>query len=149
MLKRVLPFILTLMIGTALGSLLGRISLYSNEPKSIKPVLHGSGYGGCKFKRGSWNTSAPLRILSGLNTRYASGPEMRDVDEVVRLRVVFGANGQVSEVEPLTIQSKDLTEEAVEAATQIQFVPATINGQPVSVTKELDFSKNGLYEVED
>ncbi len=60
------------------------------------------------------------------------------------LRCVFAADGTVKHI--LVVQSlpKGLTEQAVAAARQIQFVPATRDGKPVSMWMQLEYNFN-LY----
>ncbi len=58
---------------------------------------------------------------------------------MVSLRVTFGADSEIKNVVPVRRLPDGLTEEAERVAWQIKFVPATENGWPVAVTKEMDY----------
>jgi TonB family protein len=83
-------------------------------------------------------------ILAKPEPGYTEEARRANVSGVVRLRVVLGADGKVRHVLPLRRLGFGLTEKAVEAARQIRFRPATINGQPVSQYVVLEYSFNLL-----
>lgn len=58
---------------------------------------------------------------------------------VVRLRVVLAASGEVTNIAVVHAQPYGLTERAIEAARQVKFVPASLNGRPVSQWAVLEF----------
>jgi len=60
------------------------------------------------------------------------------------LRVVFSRTGQVTNIRPMQSLLGGLTEKAIAAARQIRFVPATRNGQAVSMYMQLEYNFN-LY----
>jgi len=61
----------------------------------------------------------------------------------VTLKVTLLANSQVGDITPITRLPYGLTEQAIEAAKQIQFVPKKINGQPVSVVTTFQYGFPG------
>ena len=67
--------------------------------------------------------------------------EARDnkVEGTVVLSVVFGVDGQISDVRVIRGLPYGLTQKAIEATRKIRFEPAMIDGQPVSVRGELEF----------
>jgi TonB family protein len=55
------------------------------------------------------------------------------------VRVTFGAEGKVLDVQQLQTLMPEAMQQAVErTARQIQFEPEMVNGMPVSVTKEIE-----------
>ena len=164
LLKRVLPFTLTFILGAAIG---GLFKANRAEPtawtwEKSAPLLghEGSfGYGhSCRMRaRSLVAETRPLVILFKPDARWPR--ELRSGSgrpDSVRALVTFGADGKVQQVEPadrgLLFAVKDEREyggitliaagevwDAVErAARQIQFEPEMINGVPVSVTKEVE-----------
>jgi hypothetical protein len=57
----------------------------------------------------------------------------------VRVNVTFGADGKVQRVDQLQPLLPDgILKAAESAARQIQFVPETFNGVPITVTREVE-----------
>jgi TonB family protein len=81
-------------------------------------------------------------ILAKPTPGYTEEARRANVSGVVRLRVVLGADGNVRHVLVLRRLSHGLTEKAVEAARQVRFTPATLNGQPVSQYVVLEYGFN-------
>ena len=148
LLKRVLPFTLTLGLGIALGSLVTYQS--SRLDTTVSESL-------------SSNT-APLSINNVPELDFTDAARRTDgLSGTLRLRVLLGADGRVWKVEPEVILPYGvtdvssvetgrmgrptpfitdgrfverlpygLTDAAIEAAKQIQFTPAIKDGEPVS-----------------
>jgi TonB family protein len=133
-----LPFTLTLLIGAALGSAMSFFSPRAiREKKSVS--VQRTYTAGCKFKQKSFNSSTSPIYTYEPNTRYTREAWRRGVTGVVRLRVNFGADGTIKSVVPTERLPYGLTKEAEKVAWQIRFIPATVNGEPVSVTKDVDY----------
>jgi len=137
-LKRILPFTLTFIVGIALGGFFGLF-----QPRAVQRgefVLRSSGdhgrrhhgYRGCK-------KSTPVIHTYEPNTHYTKEAWAKGVTGTVRLRVTFGADGEVKEVVPVLRLPYGLTEEAEKVAWAAKFIPATESGEPVTVTKEMDY----------
>lgn len=62
----------------------------------------------------------------------------------VILRAVFAADGKVKYIFAIHPLDYGLTEQAIRAARQINFIPATINGKPVSQYIQIEYNFN-LY----
>jgi hypothetical protein len=159
LLKKALPFALTLVVGVALGGLF--------QPRRGESPSWASWRGGREFglgrRRGHEHCrmrrrhlvaeSKPLVVLfkpdavlpNTFTGAYGMPPR--------RVLVTFGSDGNVQAVEPLDEYSVEAWRQrsrgvyaegadewqAVErAARQIRFEPETINGMPVSVTKEVE-----------
>ena len=88
--------------------------------------------------------SEPLKILSKAKPQYTEEARKNQIQGTVRLRVTFGANGQILNVSPISSLPNGLTEKAIEAARQIRFEPAKKGGVPYVVTKEVAFTFNLL-----
>jgi hypothetical protein len=162
LLKKALPFTLTLVVGTALGGLFGSrgagAPAWASWDGARREFGFGRRYGHdhCRMRRRYLVAETkPLLIL------FKPDAVLPRVSGVVdkgfsfaRVLVTFGADGKVQAVEPMDDMSinawrdwpsagKDKAAtaawEAVErAARQIRFEPETINGMPVSVTKEVE-----------
>lgn len=150
-LKRALPFTLTLIIGVALGSL---FNLFSARPQTEPGVYRfegsyavGSGGGassGCRSsRRRSYAADIrSARIISQAQPSYTAEARRNQTEGDVTLRVMLGADGTVTDVETVTTLPYGLTEQAMKAARQIKFVPATRNGSPVDEAKTITYSFN-------
>ncbi|HWW74118.1 MAG TPA: hypothetical protein VNZ44_01910 [Pyrinomonadaceae bacterium] len=155
LLKKALPFTLTLVVGAALGGMFNPRGVESPSWQGARREFRwGRGHDHCRMRRRYLVAeSKPLEILStpdAVLTRTMTGalgmPRARAL-------VTFGSDGNVQAVEPLDEYSVKAWRElpsaedpfaaecwqAVErAARQIRFEPETINGMPVSVTKEVE-----------
>jgi TonB family protein len=85
-----------------------------------------------------------LQILSKPQPRYTEEARKNAISGRVVLRVTFSANGQVTNISTVSGLPYGLTDQAIAAARQIQFIPQKQNGQPVSVSRSIEFSFN-LY----
>lgn len=149
-LKRVLPFTLTLIVGIGIGSL---FNLLSAKPQAETRVFRlessygtgGAGYGsgGCRARRSMYSaTVRSAEVYYQPTPQYTSAAQKNQVEGDVTVRVTLGADGTVSSVEPVTRLPYGLTEEAVRAARQIRFNPATRDGSPVDEVKTITYSFN-------
>jgi TonB family protein len=85
------------------------------------------------------------QILAKPTPGYTEAARQAGVSGVVRVRVVLGADGTVRHVLVLRRLSHGLTEKAIEAARQVRFNPATLDGRPVSQYVVLEYGFN-LHE---
>lgn len=140
LLKRALPFVLTLIAGTGLGSIFG---FNSSTPKTTSGSPSGTverRYSCPSQRRRAFQSdSTPLKITFQPNTRYTPEALKNKTTGVVQLRVRFNADGTTTVVERLSTLPDGLTEEAERVVERTQFTPATINGEPVSQTKEMNY----------
>ncbi len=84
------------------------------------------------------------RVLSKPEPQYTEEARRNSITGTVILRVVFSRAGEVTNIRALQPLGGGLTEKAIAAARQIQFVPAKKNGQPVSMYMQLEYNFN-LY----
>jgi len=84
------------------------------------------------------------RVISKPEPQYTEEARRAQITGTVVLHVVFSRTGQVTNIRPVRSLSGGLTEKAIGAARQIRFVPATRNGQAVSMYMQLEYNFN-LY----
>ena len=156
LLKKALPFTLTFVFGAALSGLVG---LFWAAEKEAGTALSARGrdYGrrACRMRGQKLVAETkPLSILFKPDALLPRGVGGGEGFDRARVLVTFGADGRVQAVEPLDERSvaawrdwpeagKDTAavaawDAAERAARQIRFTPETINGMPVSVTKEVE-----------
>ncbi|MGH9902613.1 MAG: energy transducer TonB [Pyrinomonadaceae bacterium] len=141
-LKRIVPFLLTLMVGAALGSFASLFgSRTTDDVSAVKFTTPGTfRKKSCGMKaRDTYYSSGKPIILFKPEPQYTEAARRNGVTGVVRLNVTFGADGVVSEVEEIMTLPYGLTEEAKRAARGIKFSPAVLNGQPVSMTRIVEY----------
>jgi TonB family protein len=84
------------------------------------------------------------RVLFKPEPQYTEEARKSNITGTVILRVVFSRTGEVTNIRAMQSLQGGLTEKAIAAARQIRFVPATRNGQPVSMYMQLEYNFN-LY----
>jgi TonB family protein len=116
----------------------------------------GGGYGPAASRggvgEGSGNSKAitkVLRLLAKPKANYTEEARKNGIEGVVRLRVTFSANGQVTSVSLVRGLPFGLTETAIAAARKIKFEPAEKNGVPISVSKIVEYNFNTYYKEDD
>lgn len=139
-LKRALPFTLTLIVGSGLGSIFSGASPRSQS--NVITTLTTRSYS-CASRQRKGNAvtapSTPLVVTFEPNTRLTEAARRNKTTGVVELLVRFGADGKATVVDHLTTLPDGLTEEAARAAERTAFRPATINGKPYTVTEVRQF----------
>jgi len=84
------------------------------------------------------------RLLSKPEPQYTEEARKNQLSGTVVLRAIFTSSGEVVQIRALHTLPFGLTERAIAAARQIQFVPAMKRGQRVSVSMQLEYNFN-LY----
>lgn len=88
------------------------------------------------FERGSeWR---PVTVVSSPDPTYPRAARRYRTEGVVRLSVLFGADGKTKVEDVVSALPDGLTEAAEEAARAIEFTPATLGGKPVSTHGVVD-----------
>lgn len=140
LLKRALPFVMTLAVGTGLGSV---FNIFSPAPaeqvESSAPIVTVQRRHGCDYRRRSASDSTPTKILFQPSVRYTTEARKHQTTGVVQLRVRFGADGKATVMDRLSTLPDGLTEEAERVVERTQFTPATENGEPVSEVKDMNY----------
>ena len=88
----------------------------------------------------SSEVSTRARVLKKPVPSYTGAARDHGVRGMVVLRAIFAADGTVTNIVVLRGLPHGLTEVCVEAARSIKFVPATLNGQPVSTWMQLEYN---------
>lgn len=149
LLKRVLPFALTLVVGLVLGHFLGK----ARQPVRNVWVTHqgisaGAGPG---LGKSPTSDSIPVsvysprdvdrkaKVLSRPEPKYTEEARDNFVEGTVVLRAVFSEDGLVRNVRVVSGLPDGLTEKAVEAAQEIKFSPALIDGRAVSQYIQIEY----------
>lgn len=144
-LKRVLPFTLTLLVGSGIG---GFFNLFSSSPQPAASDANAyrleSVYetrGGCRNRKRSFTTSTRgAEIVYRPEPYYTEAARRNQTEGSVTLRVTLGADGTVTDVETITGLPDGLTEQARRAAKQIRFNPATRDGSPIDEVRTITYS---------
>jgi Gram-negative bacterial TonB protein C-terminal len=140
LLKRALPFMMTLLVGTGLGSILGGSGPRDETKSSGITTTVTTRRSGCGMRnRAVVAESTPLVVTFEPNTRLTEAARRNKTTGVVELLVRFDADGTATVVDHLKTLPDGLTEEAERAAERTVFRPATINGRPYGVTELRQF----------
>ena len=84
------------------------------------------------------------RVISKPEAGYTEEARKGAITGTVVLRAVFSLSGEVIRVQAIKTLPGGLTERAIAAARQIRFVPAMMDGRPVSCYMQLEYNFN-LY----
>jgi TonB family protein len=153
-LKRVLPFILTLLVGVLVGSGLKRADRAVTpgvaplscqmRKRHVPPMIQAPpplpSFDNDLFA--AKDVTRRANISYKPQPRYTSAARENNVTGTVRLRIVLGADGTVRDIAPLTFLPDGLTEQAIEAARNIEFTPASKDGRVVSQYATVEYNFN-------
>jgi hypothetical protein len=154
LLKKALPFTLTFIFGAALSGLLGLFG-HSEKKAESWSFTHTYEFGShCRMRRHNLVAiTKPLNILNVPDAVMSVEPNSlrRGTDVRVLADVIFGADGKAQGVESASLLSAcgkyrgeeasgDILRAVKRAAMQIQFEPETVDGVPVTVTREVEIS---------
>ena len=106
----------------------------------------GGGGGGTDYNRvfAGKDVTQKARVLSKPEPQYTEDARKNQVTGTVVLRVVFTSGGQVTDIRAVKQLPYGLTEKAMAAARQINFIPAMKDGHAVSMYMQLEYNFN-LY----
>jgi TonB family protein len=148
--KTITPFAIAFLLGILAASLFQKNNardknqLKSGERKiySISAVDYGGGRGietetVIKMPRTGNNQ---VLILQKPRAKYTDAARKNLTQGTVSLKVEFLADGKIGDVKVVKGLEGGLNEEAITAAKQIFFEPATRNGKPVSVVKTVEYN---------
>jgi hypothetical protein len=83
----------------------------------------------------------PVKILSKPRAAYPkSETGTVCMTGAVRLKITFLASGEIGSIVPVTRLPDGATENAIEAARKIKFIPAMRNGKPISSVRSIEYS---------
>lgn len=81
----------------------------------------------------------PVKILHKRGADYTHAARQAGISGVVRLLVTFSADRTVKHIIALNSLGYGLEQEAIRAAKDIRFEPATIDGKPVDAVKSIEY----------
>jgi TonB family protein len=82
------------------------------------------------------------RLLSKPEPMFSDEAHRKHKGGMVVLRVVFSKTGEVTSINVISGLPYGLTEQAIDAARRIKFIPATKDGEPVSMWMQLEYNFN-------
>lgn len=167
--KRIIPFTIALAIGLVTANILYKQNLESKtlKPSRLGDKVFvvgdgdddGSGVIGCypngfNEKRESVTSfiegnpknylqmagEYPLEIISEIRAKYTETANRKGTQGKVVLRVTFLDNGKIGKILVVKDLPNGLTKEAISAAKQIKFTPASSHGTFYSQTKTVTYT---------
>lgn len=84
----------------------------------------------------------PPRVLSKKAPSYTKEAIEEKIEGVIVLSVIFATDSSVKEIKIIQGLGYGLDEEAIKAASQIKFIPATKDGKAVNVRARLEYTLN-------
>lgn len=119
-------------------------SITLGKPRKATEVVDGPGMPlvldtGERIYKGS-EVTTKLRLISKPEPQYTEEAQRNRVRGMVVLRAIFSKTGEVTGIQVVAGLPNGLTEQCVNAARQIRFVPATKDGQPVSMWMTLEYN---------
>jgi TonB family protein len=82
------------------------------------------------------------RVEKKPKPKYTKDARKDKIEGTVILRCVFASNGKVTNIQVVSGLPDGLTENAIKAAQEIKFKPATKDGKPVSMWMQLEYNFN-------
>jgi TonB family protein len=139
LLKAVMAFALTFIASMLLVATIKSATLNSDRTQEISSVkLPAEALGPC----GSYNNTE-RSVTSTPVARYTAEAQRRGIVGTVRLAVYFDFDGKVSIAGVISRLPYGLTEEAIKAAKQIKFKPATSCNGPATEPAEIQYEFPG------
>lgn len=141
LLRKALPFALTFILGSLVGGLFKSVGfggLSAGNARSFR-YNHGERHS-CRMRFQRRDLVAESKPLNITFQPDADGKLIsQEPYRYIRVSVTFGADGKVQKVERLQYLLPDsILKAAEDAARRIQFEPETVNGVPVTVTRDID-----------
>lgn len=86
------------------------------------------------------NKITPLSIIIKPLAFYTEAARKSGETGVVKLRLTFSTKGSITKVKFLSALQSGLLRQCIFAAIRIKFIPAERNGEPIFVTKQVEYS---------
>lgn len=138
-LKRVLPFLITLIFGAGLASIFGFHKRPTTTFEMRRELRANQIYVETLDDSRINNDVTQLKIVFQPPTHYTAEALKNQTAGVVTLLVSFGSNGFATVVGRISELPDGLTDDAVRVAEHTDFIPATIRGKPITETKEMNY----------
>lgn len=147
LLKRLLPFALTLTVGIIIGGIVWRHKLDASYERLAKEIKADKVYKIANSSEPSFTiptteVDSKAVILSTPVPAFTQEARLHETTGVVRMRVLLASSGEVANIQTLSTLPDGLTESAIEAAKKNEFYPAMKDRHSVSqwVTIEYNFN---------
>ena len=88
------------------------------------------------------DVTTKVKLLSKPEPGYTESARNAQTTGTVVLRCVFAGDGSVKHILVLQALPNGLTQQSIIAAKKIKFIPATLNGKPVSMWMQLEYNYN-------
>lgn len=144
LLKRVLPFLLTLIVGAALVSWFVPRVYESTTLLVVKPPQRQLEDADLTNVFRSGEVTKKAVLLARPEPNYTSEARQNGFQGTVRLRAILASSGEVTNIQVVSGAPFGLTEQAIDSARRIEFTPAVKDGRAVSQYVMLEYSFN-LY----
>jgi TonB family protein len=86
------------------------------------------------------NYSRELILIRKPIASYTDSARQDDVNGTVVLKVMFLADGTLGQIKLISSLERSLDNQAFKAAKKIKFLPAEVNGKPVDVWRQIEYS---------
>jgi TonB family protein len=106
------------------------LKFYIGETSGTRPIYKGR------------DVTTKARLLSKPEPVYTQAARNEQITGTVVLRCVFAADGTVKHILVVQALPNGLTQQSIAAAKRIRFIPAMINGKPVSMWMQLEYNYN-------
>lgn len=121
-------------------------SITFGKPKQSTQVIDGPGMPlvletGERIYRGN-EVTTKVRLISKPEPQYTEEARRNGTQGTVVLWAIFSKTGEVTNVHVVATLPNGLTEACLDAVSKIRFVPATKDGQPVSMWLTLEYNFN-------
>lgn len=144
LLKRVLPFLLALIMGAMLVRLVAPNIFESRTLLIVKPPQSQVEISTSGEVFPSSEVTKKAVLLSRPEATYTDEARRNAVQGTIRLRAVLSSSGEVTNIQAISGLPSGLTEQAMAAARQIEFTPAMKDGRAVSQYVTIEYVFN-LY----
>ena len=119
-------------------------SIKLGKPKDATEVVDGPGMPlvletGERLYTGK-DVTTKARLITKPEPEFTEEALTSRVSGTVVLRVIFSRSGEVTNIQVISSLPNGLTEACIAAARKIKFVPATKDGQPVSMWMQLEYN---------
>lgn len=144
LLKRFVPFLLTMTVGLLIGGLFRQAS--GPEPSARFDRFEHDDYHHhhCGNSRYDWQPqdyqqNSPVVIRYKPQALYTAEARRDQINGTVELKMLLRKDGTVSDITPVSALPDGLTDEAIKAASRIEFTPAYIFGQPTDTIQLVQY----------
>jgi TonB family protein len=118
--------------------------VWKDQIESLKLYAGNSSLEGPSHVYTGKDVTTKVRLIAKPEPDYTEEARQSQVTGTVVLKAVFASDGMVKHILVVEALPDGLTERAVRAARKIKFIPATLDGNPVSMYIQLEYNFN-LY----